>query len=93
MTTGDQFRERIIPQMLTDGNWKLDFARGFIWNRWYPNNWEWVDHRIKECETESQKAWLLVMTRFSRKHGTVPRIKVLMSIAFIGNERMRGIMN
>lgn len=63
--TGDEYLAQIIPRRFAEENWELDLARGYIWNRWYPGNWDWIDKQLENCSTVNQQAWLLAIVRFT----------------------------
>ena len=41
-TTEDKYVDALIPDLISEPDWQLDLIRGFVWNRWYPDNWDWV---------------------------------------------------
>lgn len=65
MTTGDEFHERLIPSRLEGEQRDVDFAGGFIWNRYWPDNWEWIDSSLSLCQSDVARATLLTALRFS----------------------------
>lgn len=65
MVTGDEFREDVIPSRLEGEQRDLGFAGGFIWNRYWPNNWDWVDEVLSFCQSDNARANLLDSLRFS----------------------------
>jgi hypothetical protein len=67
MTTGDLHREVIIPAKLEGDTAERRFAAGFVWNRFYPDHWEWADSALESCTTEDSKAWFSSMLPFSRE--------------------------
>lgn len=65
MATGDGHRGAVIPAKLEGNTADRQFASGFVWNRFYPNQWDWADSVLESCTTEDSKAWLLAMLPFS----------------------------
>lgn len=65
-TTGDEFVLRLIPACLDCDQRELELARGFIWNRYWPDNLKWVDDTFMLCQTDNARANLLEALRFSR---------------------------
>ena len=64
-TTGDQFLRRLIPGRLGDDQRDLEFACGFISNRYWPADWKWIDDALVLCNTDNTRAHLLEALRFS----------------------------
>ncbi len=65
IATGDGHREAVIPAMLKGDAADRQFANGFIWNRFYPDSWDWADSALESCNCDDSKAWLLAMLPFS----------------------------
>lgn len=65
-TTEDEFLRRLIPARLESNQRDLEFVRGFIWNRYWPANWEWIDDSLLLCGSDNARANLLEALRFSR---------------------------
>lgn len=65
-TTEDEFLRHLIPACLESNKGDLEFVRGFIWNRYWPANWEWVDDSLLLCHSDIARANLLEALRFSR---------------------------
>ena len=67
IATGDSHRETIIPAKLEGDIIDCEFANGFVWNRFYPDHWDWADNVLESCTTENSKALLLAFLPFSTK--------------------------
>jgi len=65
IATGDGHREAVIPAKLKGDAADRQFASGFVWNRFYPDSWDWADSALESCNCEDSKAWLLAMLPFS----------------------------
>ena len=63
--TGDEFLRKLIPACLECEQRDLELAGGFIWNRYWPDNWNWVDEAFLLCRTDNARANLLEALRFS----------------------------
>lgn len=63
--SGDAYLDRLIPIRLEGHQRDLAFVSGFIWRRYWPNNWEWVDAALSSCCTATSKAHLLSSVPFS----------------------------
>lgn len=62
--TGDQFRDSMIPAMIGGQPKERDFAAGFIWKQYWPDNWQWVDNALDQCTDERAVVNLLLALRF-----------------------------
>jgi hypothetical protein len=65
MTTGDTYLSNLVPARLEGSPRDIGFAGGFIWNRFWPENWNWIDEALLLCPTPNAKANLLTTLRFS----------------------------
>jgi hypothetical protein len=65
-STGDAFLEYVIPACLEGTPKALSFTAGFIWSRYYPDGWKWVDACLNRCESTTSKVNFLRSLRFSR---------------------------
>lgn len=65
MAAGDGHRDAVIPTKLGGDTIDRQFASGFVWNRFYPDHWDWADSALESCTTEDGKAWLLAILPFS----------------------------
>lgn len=64
--TRDTFLPKVVPICLDGSLKELDFASGFIWNRFFPDHWDWVDKCLAQCGSANSKANLLRCLPFSR---------------------------
>jgi hypothetical protein len=65
MVTGDEYLRKLVPSRLEGEQRDFEFAGGFIWNRYWPNDWQWVDEALALCQTDDAKANFLRALRFS----------------------------
>lgn len=65
-STGDLYLSNVIPACLEGTPDELQFAAGFIWARYYPDAWRWVDTCLVRCESATSRANFLRSLRFSR---------------------------
>ena len=63
--TNDKFLEQIIPSRFEGDARERDFAGGFAWKRFYPDNWDWIDAALKRCNTDRSAANLLFVLRLN----------------------------
>ena len=61
------FVTRVIPRFLNENDRHRDFAHGFVWSRFYPDNWTWIESLLPLCGTPSEQAWLLCFLPFQRR--------------------------
>ncbi len=66
VATHDQYLEKIIPSRLEGEQKDLDFAGGFIWNRYWTDGWTWGDATLPHCNSDRAKARFLTALPFSR---------------------------
>jgi len=62
--TSDQFFDSMIPAVIGGQPKERDFAAGFIWKQYWPDNWEWVDNALDQCTDERTTVNLLLALRF-----------------------------
>ena len=63
----DDFISRVIPGFLNENDRHRDFAHGFVWFRFYPDNWPWIESLLGLCVTPSAQAWLICSLPFERR--------------------------
>jgi len=63
-TSSDNFVAEIIPGQISLGSKAIDFAKGFIWNRFRKDGWSWVDGAIARCATDAERALLFTVLPF-----------------------------
>ena len=62
--TDDQFFDLMIPAKICGQPKERDFAAGFIWKRYCPENWEWIDNALLRCVDDRAAVNILLALRF-----------------------------
>ena len=62
--TNDQYFDSIIPLKIGGQPNSRNFAGGFIWKRYWQDNWEWIDNALHQCIDERTAVNLLLALRF-----------------------------
>ena len=66
--TGSEHEARILPSLLVSDEEKLSwFAKGFVWSRFAPGNWEWAEKLMVMGWTPRERGELLLLLEFERK--------------------------
>lgn len=62
--TDDRYFSSVIPSKIEGSPKKREFAAGFIWKRYWPDSWEWVDRALAHCTNDRAAVNLLLALRF-----------------------------
>lgn len=62
--TGDQHEQSIIPSLVNDDGWRLNFVYGYVGQQFESEGWSWFDRQLERCESATARAWLLAMLPF-----------------------------
>jgi hypothetical protein len=62
--TEDQFFDQIFPSKMEASDKARDFANGFVWKRYYPDRWAWVDSALGACSSNESATNVLLALRF-----------------------------
>ncbi|MEX0727920.1 MAG: hypothetical protein WEB58_22300 [Planctomycetaceae bacterium] len=64
--TENDYVSDVVPSRLNGERRDLEFAHGYIWNRFWPDHWTWVDETAQLCDSDSSTAWFYTMLPFDR---------------------------
>ena len=62
--TDNQFFDKMIPAKIGGQTKERDFAGGYIWKRYWPDDWEWIDSAMAQCDDDRTAVNLLLALRF-----------------------------
>jgi len=62
--TNDQYFDSMIPAKIGGQLKEREFANGFVWKRYWPDNWGWIDNALRQCADERAAVNLLLALRF-----------------------------
>jgi hypothetical protein len=59
--TADRYLADVIPDLIREDGWSLNFVYGFVSQRFQTEGWPWLDGVIDHCESDNARAWLYAM--------------------------------
>ncbi|HEY7326646.1 MAG TPA: helix-turn-helix transcriptional regulator [Gemmataceae bacterium] len=63
-----EYEARILPTLLVSEDEKMSrFAKGFVWSRFRPDNWDWVEKIARKDWTPKERGEILLVLLFERR--------------------------
>ena len=58
--SADRYIAEVLPRQISRGDKGLNLTLGFISARYYKDGWTWVDGVMSHCNTDNERAWILL---------------------------------